>query len=188
MFLTRDIPFTINEGLTLIQVSWYPSTPDTLALLTSDSFIRLFNLAEPEIPLLELSLLSAGINLAMHNVLKLEEECIVGFSLWKGSAFVFHDSGDVSLVSLLEHSRPQWLSMHPQDTENYISSSYSILVLERTPLVVVLAGKSGMYDLKVCHCVYLEESDMEAQVYNNCMYSTCKGWADELDYGMHSML
>ena len=158
--------FTINDRLTLIQVSWYPASPDTLALLTSDNSIRLFNLAQPNLPLLELPLTPSNNISFYQNIIKLEEYCIVGFSVWKRSAFVYHDSGDVSLVSLTQHSLPQPLSMHPQDTKgNYICSSSSMLLLEETaaaaPLAVILAGKSGMDDMMMCHCVYLEDSSWE---------------------------
>lgn len=160
--------FTINDHLTLTQVSWYPVNPDTLALLTSDNCLRLFSLAQPNLPLLELSLTSSNHISFYQNTIKLEEYCIVGFSVWNRSAFVYHDSGDVSLVSLSRHSRPQQLSMHPQDTTgNYICSSASMLLLEGTvPLAVVLAGKSGMDDMMMCHCLYLDDSSEEyEQVY-----------------------
>lgn len=162
--MSQDI-FIINDRLTLTQVSWHPRSPDTLALLTSDSFIRLFNLAEPDLPLLELPLLSPSSIHLYPNTIKLEEYGIVAFSLWSSSAFVFHESGDVSLVSMTQHSRPQKLSMHPQDTRgNYISSACSMLLLETSPLAVILAGRSGMEDMMVCHCVYLEESSLDLQV------------------------
>ena len=155
--------FTISDCLTLVQLSWHPTSPDTLILLTSDNTLRLFHLAQPDLPQLELSLTSSN-NISFHqNTIKLEEYCIVGFSVWRRSAFVYHDSGDVSLISLTQHSRPQLLSMHPQDTEgNYICSSSSMLLLEETvPLTVILAGKSGMDDMMVCHCVYLEDMSPE---------------------------
>ncbi len=153
--------FTINDRLTLIQVSWYPASPDTLALLTSDNAIRLFNLAQPNLPFLELPLTSNNNISFYQNTIKLEEYSITGFSVWNRSAFIYHDSGDVSLVSLTHHAHPQTLSMHPQDTKgNYICSSSSMLLLEDTvPLAVILVGKSGMDDMMVCHCVYLDDSE-----------------------------
>lgn len=162
--VSRDL-FIINDHLTLVQVSWHPRSPDTLALLTSDNFIRLFSLAEPDLPLLELPLLSlSGIHL-YPNTIKLEEYSIVAFELWSSSAFIFHESGDVSLVSMTQHSRPHKLSMHPQDTRgNYISSACSMLLLETSPLAVILAGRSGMEDMMLCHCVYLEDSESELPV------------------------
>ena len=163
--MSRDI-FIINEQLTLIQVTWHPRSPDTLALLTSDNFIRLFGLAEPDLPLLELPLLSPSSIHLYPNTIKLEEYGIVAFACWGSSAFAFHESGDVSLVSMTRDARPQKLSMHPQDTAgNYISSACSMLLLDTSPLGVVLAGKSGMEEIMVCHCVYLEEdSSVELQV------------------------
>ena len=94
----------------------------------------------------------------------------MSFALWGASdqAFIFHESGDVSLVSLTQkqhHHRPRKLSMHPQDTAgNYISSACSMLLLETSPLGLVLAGRSGVEDMMVCHCIYLESSDVQAQV------------------------
>ena len=162
--VSNDV-FTINDHLTLVQVSWYPASPDTLALLTSDNSIRLFSLAQPNLPLLELPLTSSNHIAFYKNTIKLEEYCIVGFSVWNRSAFVYHDSGDVSLVSLSRHSRPQQLSMHPQDTTgNYICSSSSMLLLDDTlPLAVILAGKSGMDDMMMCHCVYLDDSSWDTE-------------------------
>lgn len=157
--------FTINDRLFLVQVSWCPRTPDTLALLTSDNFIRLFQLAEPNLPVLELPLFSPSSIHFYPSTIKLDEYCIVACGLWNSSAFVFHDSGDVSLVSLVQDSHPRPLSMHPQDTKgNYICSSCSMLLLDTAPLAVILAGKSEMDDMMVCHCLYLEDSDSDGQV------------------------
>lgn len=162
--------FTINDNLLLEQVSWCPHIPDTLALLTSDNFIRLFQLAEPSLPILELPLFSPSSIHFYPNTIKLEEESTTAFRIWNNSAFVFHDSGEVSLVTLSQNPNMRKLSMHPHDQGNYICSSSSMLLLDTTPLAVILAGKSGMDDMMVCHCLYLEDSDSEGLVGINGKY------------------
>ena len=157
--------FTINDCLTLVQTAWYTSIPDTLVLLTSDNFIRLSNLAEPNLPLLEVPLLPSSASVQLHHHgLVLNQECVVAFSLWKTSAFILHESGDVSLVSLARttypRKPPQVLRMHPQADDNYTSNPSSILLLNVAPLFVVVADKTGI----VYHCVYLHENPLDQEV------------------------
>ena len=163
MQVASDI-FIINDRLTLVQGSWYPSSPDTVALLTSDNFIRLFSLAEPNLPALEIPLFSPTSIHFYPSTIKLDEYSVVAFSIWNTSVFILHDSGDVSLLPLSPGAKPRMLSMHPQDTKgNYICSSSSMLLLETAPLAVVLAGRSSMDDMMVCHCVYLEAEEEEEE-------------------------
>ena len=167
--------FTINDCLTLVQVSWYPSSPNTLALLTSDNFLQLFNLAEPELPVLKVPLLpsSTGIQLHHHHGLNMDQDCVVGFSLWNRSAFILQDSQDValSLISLTQHPHPlpKPLRIYPPADDNYWSTPSSLLVLNTTPLAVVVADKTGM----VYHCVYLEEESADHEVFVLTLAMSC---------------
>ncbi len=163
--IAHDI-FAINDKLTLLQVSWFtPAGSHTLALLTSDNFIRLFNLIDPNLPLLEVPLFPSSPNIQLRSGgVSLAQESAMAFSLWNTSAFVLQDNGDLSLVSLAHHppySPPQPLRMFPPDDDNYqCTSPLSLLLLKTTPLTVVVADSTGM----IYHCVYLAEKNPDDQV------------------------
>lgn len=165
-FRTISVASDLFAYVTLVQVSWHLSNPEVLVLLTSDSFIRLFSLANPNVSMLEISLLppSSGLQLRPHGLML--QGTHVAFSLWRNSAFVLHDNGDVCVVSLTQQpptiSRP--LIVNPPSYENYWSNPSSMLLLNTTPLVlIVVDSKVGI----VYHCVYLESSNVDNQVVSS---------------------
>jgi len=139
----------------LLQVSWYPPSPDTLALLTSDNFIRLYSLADPDRPLLVVPLLpQCSRDMSQRGGFRIEEDNVIHFCLHHTSAFLLHDSGDVSLVSLeqeLQERTPKQLMMvlHSSDDNEEIDSS-TMLLLDTSPAILIVAYKSGM----IYHCMY----------------------------------
>ena len=155
--------FARYDRLSLIQVSWYPFIPDTLALLTSDNFIRLYGLADPDCPSLEVPLLFPYVHHPQRERLVIQDDCVMGFCFQERSAFILHENGELSLVSLSQDTRlhvPHRLRMFPlseDDDEIYASS---MLLLGTTPSLVVVAHKSGM----IYHCIYLEAHSEDDEV------------------------
>ena len=151
------------DQLTLLQICWYPLSPDTLALLTSDNYLRLYSLADPECPLLAVPLLHQCTRIPQRGRIRIEEENIIRFCIRDTSAFILHDNGDVSLVSLDQDTRehaPKRLrmSLYSSDDNEEIDSS-GMLLLDTTPSLLVIAYKSGM----IYHCICLEDSSKEGE-------------------------
>lgn len=148
--------FVRYDQLVLRQVAWYPPSPDTLALLTSDNFLRLYSLGDPECPLLEVPLLPQSSYLSLRGGFRIEEDNVVQFCVHQTSAFVLHDTGDISLVSLDQDTRGhalKRLTMVLQSSDDYEEIDPSaMLLLESSPCILIVAYKSGM----IYHCMYLE--------------------------------
>lgn len=155
--------FARYDRISLVQVSWYLPISDNLALLTSDNFIRLYSLADPDCPSLEIPLLSPYIHQPQRERLVIQDDCVIGFCLKNRSAFILHENGELSLVSLSQDTRlnaPQRMRMFPlSEVDDEIYSS-SMLLLDTTPSVIVVAHKSGM----IYHCVYLEANCEDGEV------------------------
>lgn len=78
---------------------------------------------------------------------------MIGFCLRDRSAFILNDTGDISLVSLTQDTQqhaPERLemSLHCSDDAS------SMLLLDTTPSVMIVAYKSGI----IYHCVYLKDN------------------------------
>ena len=162
-FSVAEPLFTRYDRLSLIQVSWNLPTSDNLALLTSDNFIRLFSLAEPDCPSLEIPLLSPYVHHSQRERLVIQDDCVIGFCLRNRSAFILHENGELSLVSLTQDTRlhvPQRMRMFPLSEDDDEIYSSSMLLLDTTPSLLVVAHKSGM----IYHCIYLEASSEDGEV------------------------
>ena len=148
-----------GDQYTLVHAAWHPTIPAVLVLLTSDNVLRLFNIANPNDPLVEIPLLSTttvGVYFKSHGYTL--DYPFVSFSLWNNSAFAIRDSGEVCLVPLASNPSappPSPLLMHPQADDNYPGDPTSLLVMPTVPCVLVIANSSGVLH----HCVYLEPEE-----------------------------
>ena len=133
--------------LTVQSVTWHST--DSLLLLTSDGALRLFNIAQPEIPQLSLSVIPAAGQTSQ--TLRLEEEgTIVTCALHGDSALLLMERVDVVSINLQIGAQPSPpLSMHPVTEESYTVGGCDMLVL--SPAILAIATDSG----KILHCVYI---------------------------------
>ena len=145
--------FTIHQP-PLLQVSWHPTAPFQLALLTMDNMIRFYSLADPELVILSLSLPSSPTAGVLHSM----KDPVVAFGLWQNSAFILQEGGEVTLATLTQATPPPPpLLIHPQTDEDCDSEASSMLILPSQPCVVVIATTNGT----VNHCVYLDDEERE---------------------------
>ena len=151
-----DLFSVYRQTLELLQVQWHPHQPGTLCLLTSDDTLRVFSLANPNVPLLTFPLSAPT---PLHGCAL--DDSVVAFSLLSTAIFILRDTGDVHLSSLSPDapcSPP--LVMHPPAEDNYGSDASRILALPTSPSTLIIANSSGTLH----HCVYIHE---EMQVYNS---------------------
>ena len=149
-----DLFSVYRQTLELLQVQWHPHRPGALCLLTSDDTLRVFSLADPNVPLLTFPLSAPT---PLHGCAL--DDSVVAFSLLSTAIFILRDTGDVHLSSLSPDapcSPP--LVMHPTAEDNYGSDASRILVLPTSPSTLIIANSSGTLH----HCVYIHE---EMQVY-----------------------
>ncbi len=151
-FLFRTVPiardfFIIHQDSPLLQVSWHPTKPFHLVLLTrKDSTLHLYSLANPDVEEWSLSLPnspSAGLSM---------KDPVVAFGLWKDFTFLVQEDSNVTLTPLTPYTPPPPpLLMQPQMDDDCDNEAVAMLVLQSNPCVVVLATTSGL----LTHCVYL---------------------------------
>ena len=142
-----------SSTMLLVQVSWHPTAPFHLALLTMDSTLRLYNIADPDIEVLSLALPSSP----TAGVLSMKDP-VVAFSLWENKAFLLQEDSEVTLTPVTDHAcPPDPLPMHPQMDSDCGSDAVAMLVLPSNPCVVVIATTNGM----LSHCIYLSDAESE---------------------------
>ena len=90
-----DLFSVYRQTLELLQVQWHPHQPGTLCLLTSDDTLRVFSLANPNVPLLTFPLSAPT---PLHGCAL--DDSVVAFSLLSTAIFILRDTGDVHLSSL----------------------------------------------------------------------------------------
>ena len=140
-----------HDFIKLLQVEWHPENPGLLIFLTSDNFLRLVNLANPDFAILTIPLLSGSVG-----EISLKDP-IVNFSVLSNTVFVLQDCGDVYKVPLTSIDvTPSALGMHPPAEDNYGSDATSLLVLPTDPPCLVIANASGVLH----HCVYLDSGEV----------------------------
>ena len=154
MAVAGDLFSVYRQTLELLQVQWHPHQAGALCLLTSDDTLRVFSLADPNVPLLTFPLSAPT---PLHGCAL--DDSVVAFSLLSTAIFILRDTGDVHLSSLSPDapcSPP--LVMHPTAEDNYGSDASRILALPTSPSTLIIANSSGTLH----HCVYIHE---EMQVY-----------------------
>ena len=140
-----------HDFIKLLQVEWHPENPGVLIFLTSDNFLHLVNLANPDFAFLTIPLLPGSLS-----EISLKDP-IVNFSVLSNTAFVLQDCGDVYKVPLASMATaPSALGMHPPAEDNYGSDATSLLVLHTNPPCLVIANANGV----LYHCVYLDSGEV----------------------------
>jgi nuclear pore complex protein Nup88 len=154
--------FTIHHHtIRLLQSAWHPSLPLTLLLLTNDSTLRIFSLADPNYPRYSVPLSTSAAN-QVHSCSL--EDMVVSFACTHTNRlFALRDTGDVIATSLAtptssasSPSSSEPLPMHPMSEDNYgTDDAAGLILLETTPLVLIIAHSGGT----LYHCVYMESDE-----------------------------
>ena len=81
------------------------------------------------------------------------EDTVVSFSCVQDKIFALRDTGDVTMTDISSSTPPPFpLPMHPLSEDNYGNEATSLLILQTTPLTLIIAHSSGM----LYHCVFME--------------------------------
>ena len=156
---TTPIASTVLRAhcLTIQSVTWHST--DSLLLLTSDGALRLFSIAQPEIPQLSLSVLPAAAQTSQ--TLRLEEEgTIVACALHGDTALLLMERVDVVSINLHIGAQPSPpLPMHPVTEESYTVGGCDMMVL--SPSILAIATDSG----RVLHCIYITGDEVTTPTF-----------------------
>lgn len=137
--------------LHVVQMHWIQNDSEMMVILTSDGMLRLCSVSHPTTPLSTICAL-AGPGHSPH-MLHLEEDGgVVGFVIWQDRALLLHERLDVQAIALQPGAVPTPpLPIYPLSEDNYSGSGCTLLLLETTPPVLVIATDGG----RLHHCIYL---------------------------------
>jgi len=168
--------FTHHLSTKIIEVSWYPGSPnDThVVALTSDNCLRFYDITMPDQPMMRLPLFDNPQEIkSVSSFASVTGDIAVDFDIGLPSVddlgvstypiYIMQESGDVwALYCKFSQSRlvvemQGPLTMNPPAADNYGCSYCSMLCLPSSPVTIAMVTQMG----RVHHCLVLESQEEE---------------------------
>ncbi|CAM1301532.1 NUP88 (predicted), partial [Pycnogonum litorale] len=202
--------FVCNNRIKVLQVRWFPvvdgQQDNYLVTLCSDNYLRIYRVDDPQSPV-QVYCLSEHSSLSLTRTSSVAVslgETAVSFDFGPSVGeekksrgedivyplFILRGNGDVysmmlqppGLKKIKRTTMMQGpLTMHPAADDNYGVDAFSILCLQCSPPVLVIATSSGT----LYHCVVLEKSVAELETLDDSSISRTDTRIESREYGLY---